>query len=158
MPNPRRSDPVVLSVSVTGAVMGTPRRGGRLLTRPNPNGWWGLWWREWRFACCDVAVTLRDVDPAELRLVASQLAAGAAESVRPARPGVFGAGRPHPGGAAVQSKSTRTDPVTVVDTETELLLRSRLARLRPGESVLGEGGGGQADDPDGRAGTWVVDA
>jgi myo-inositol-1(or 4)-monophosphatase len=127
------------------------------LTRPNPTGRWGLWWREWRFTCCDVAVTLRDVDPAELRLVAEQLAAEAAEFVRLRRSEVFGAGRPDPGDAAVQSKSTRTDPVTVVDTETELLLRSRLTRLRPGESVLGEEGGGQADYPDGRSVTWVLD-
>jgi myo-inositol-1(or 4)-monophosphatase len=117
----------------------------------------GLWWREWRFACCDVAVTVRDIDSAELRLVAEQLAAEAAEFVRLRRSEVFGAGRPDSGDAAVQSKSTRTDPVTVVDTETEQLLRSRLARLRPGESVLGEEGGGQADDPDGRSVTWVLD-
>ena len=44
--------------------------------------------------------------------------------------------------ARSQSKSTRTDPVTVVDTETERLLRDRLAQLRPGEPVLGEEGGG----------------
>jgi myo-inositol-1(or 4)-monophosphatase len=105
-------------------------------------------------------VTVRDIDVAELRSVAEQLAAEAAEFVRLRRSEVFGAGRPDPGDAAVQaiqSKSTRTDPVTVVDTETEQLLRSRLARLRPGESVLGEEGGGQADDPDGRSVTWVLD-
>ena len=36
------------------------------------------------------------------------------------------------------AKSTPTDPVTVVDTETERLLRDRLAELRPGDPVLGE--------------------
>jgi myo-inositol-1(or 4)-monophosphatase len=102
-------------------------------------------------------VTVRDVDAAELRSVAEQLAAEAAEFVRLRRSVVFGVGRPDPGDAAVQSKSTRTDPVTVVDTDTERLLRSRLARLRPGESVLGEEGGGQPDDSDGRSVTWVLD-
>lgn len=101
-------------------------------------------------------MTKRDVDAAELRSVAEQLAAEAAEFVRLRRSEVFGAGRPDPEDAAVQSKSTRTDPVTVVDTEAELLLRGRLARLRPGESVLGEEGG-QPDDPDGRSITWVLD-
>jgi myo-inositol-1(or 4)-monophosphatase len=102
-------------------------------------------------------VTVRDIDAAELRSVAELLAAEAAEYVRLRRSKVFGAGRPDPGDAAVQPKSTRTDPVTVVDTETEKLLRNRLALLRPGESVLGEEGGGQADDPDGRSVTWVLD-
>ena len=46
-------------------------------------------------------------------------------------------------GPAVRAKSTPTDPVTVVDTETERLLRDRLAELRPGEPVLGEEGGGR---------------
>ena len=41
---------------------------------------------------------------------------------------------------AVSFKSTATDPVTVVDTETERLLRDRLAELRPGERILGEEG------------------
>jgi myo-inositol-1(or 4)-monophosphatase len=102
-------------------------------------------------------VTVRDIDAAELRSVAERLAAEAAEFVRVRRREVFGAGRPDPGDAAVQSKSTRTDPVTVVDTETEQLLRSRLAQLRPGESVLGEEGGGHPDDTDGRSVTWVLD-
>ena len=44
---------------------------------------------------------------------------------------------------AVRAKSTPTDPVTVVDTETERLLRDRLAVLRPGEHVLGEEEGGR---------------
>ena len=41
---------------------------------------------------------------------------------------------------AVASKSTPTDPVTVVDTETEALLRQRLAELRPGERGSRRGG------------------
>ena len=42
----------------------------------------------------------------------------------------------------MRAKSTPTDPVTVVDTETERLLRDRLAELRPGEHILGEEEGG----------------
>ncbi len=58
----------------------------------------------------------------------------------------------------VRAKSTRTDPVTVVDTETERLLRTRLASLRPGEQVIGEEGGGP-DQSVGDVGgvTWVLD-
>jgi len=98
-------------------------------------------------------VTGHEIDGAALRAVAEQLAAEAAQFVRVRRREVFGAGRPDPDDAAVQSKSTRTDPVTVVDTETERLLRERLACLRPGESVLGEEGGGPRHDPV----TWVLD-
>ena len=61
--------------------------------------------------------------------------------------------------AVVRSKSTPTDPVTVVDTETEHLLRDRLAQLRPGDPILGEEGGGPTDLTAASAGevTWVVD-
>lgn len=102
-------------------------------------------------------------DPAGLRSVAEVLAAEAADFVRRRRAEVFGAdpgavGPRHPG--AVRSKSTPTDPVTVVDTETERLLRDRLAQLRPGDPILGEEGGGPAADsratPD-AAVTWVLD-
>jgi len=103
-------------------------------------------------------VTRRDDQPAALRSVAETLAAEAAEFVRCRRAEVFGA---HPGerSGAVRSKTTPTDPVTVVDTETELLLRDRLAQLRPGDTILGEEGGGPADlgaAPDGAV-TWVLD-
>ena len=47
-------------------------------------------------------------------------------------------------------------PVTVVDTETERLLRDRLAELRPGEPVLGEEEGGPTARSR-RALTWVLD-
>jgi myo-inositol-1(or 4)-monophosphatase len=57
---------------------------------------------------------------------------------------------------AVRAKSTPTDPVTVVDTETERLLRDRLAVLRPGEHVLGEEEGGVPAGHDGQL-TWVLD-
>jgi myo-inositol-1(or 4)-monophosphatase len=55
----------------------------------------------------------------------------------------------------VRAKSTPTDPVTVVDTETERLLRVRLAELRPGEHILGEEEGGSTGGREGL--TWVLD-
>ncbi|WNG94949.1 inositol monophosphatase family protein [Mycobacterium sp. ITM-2016-00318] len=98
-----------------------------------------------------------DLDPTELRSVAQRLAAEAADFVRHRRDEVF-SGEPQreSTGDAVRAKSTPTDPVTIVDTETERLLRDRLAELRPGEHVLGEEGGGRPDDSAGRP-TWVVD-
>lgn len=89
----------------------------------------------------------------ELRAVAEQVATEAAEFVRRRRTELFAAGRDT--GGVVTSKSGPTDPVTVADTETEQLIRDRLARLRPGEPILGEEAGGA----DAGAGTvrWVVD-
>lgn len=93
-------------------------------------------------------------------MVAETLAAEAAEFVRSRRAELFGA---QPAAAdesdAVRAKSTPTDPVTVVDTDAERLLRSRLAQLRPGDPIVGEEGGGPADSapaPD-DAVTWVLD-
>ena len=110
-------------------------------------------------------MTRPDNEPAWLRSVAERLAAEAAEFVRCRRAEVFGAYAGAPNAqvsSAVRSKSTPTDPVTVVDTETERLLRDRLAQLRPGDPILGEEGGGPADagdlgatSPD--AVTWVLD-
>jgi myo-inositol-1(or 4)-monophosphatase len=98
-----------------------------------------------------------DLEPAELRSVAERLAAEAAAFVRRRREEVFsGTPQRESTGSAVRAKSTPTDPVTIVDTETERLLRHRLAELRPGERVLGEEGGGSAGGADGRP-TWVVD-
>src|SRR5215212_10896798 len=105
--------------------------------------------------CCDGTVTHNDTDPVLLRSVAEGLATEAAEFVRRRRIEVFGDPQPN-AGATVRAKSTPTDPVTVVDTETERLLRDRLAELRPGEHVLGEEGGGRHDDSAGRP-TWVVE-
>lgn len=104
-------------------------------------------------------MTENSTDPAELRAVAEQLAAEAAELVLRRRAEVFGVGTPDDDAAGatqtVRTKSTPTDPVTVVDTETERWLRERLAVLRPGEHVLGEEEGGQQV---GRAGlSWVLD-
>src|SRR3954462_1781506 len=99
--------------------------------------------------CCDGTVTENDTDPVLLRSVAERLAMEAAEFVRRRR--VEGFGHPRPDArATVRAKSPPTDPVTVVDTETERLLRDRLAELRPGEHILGEEGGGRAGDFAGR--------
>jgi myo-inositol-1(or 4)-monophosphatase len=74
-----------------------------------------------------------------------------------------------PGGLGASSKSSVTDPVTVIDTAVEEHLRSRVASDRPGDRVLGEEGGEHAAagpesagrEPAGRAGSgkvrWVVD-
>lgn len=100
-------------------------------------------------------------EPARLRTVAESLATEAAAFVRRRRAEVFGAAAAGSasGGGAVRSKSTPTDPVTIVDTETERLLRDRLAELRPGDPILGEEGGGPADPAGTPAGavTWVLD-
>lgn len=106
-------------------------------------------------------MTPPDDELVALRSVAETLAAEAAAFVRRRRAEVFGAegGSQAPGSGAVRSKSTPTDPVTVVDTETERLLRDRLAELRPGDPILGEEGGGPADPSGTPAGsvTWVLD-
>ena len=91
-----------------------------------------------------------------------KLAAEAADFVRRRRAEVFGAEAASLSGAgsgAVRSKTTPTDPVTVVDTETERLLRDRLAQLRPGDPILGEEGGGPTDltATPADAVTWVLD-
>ena len=86
----------------------------------------------------------------ELRRVAENVAGEAAAFVRRRRGEVLGGS-----GLAVRSKSSRTDPVTVADTDTEGVVRDLLARLRPGEPVLGEEHGGDVS----AAGQvrWVVD-
>ena len=109
---------------------------------------------------CDIPVpgktTENDADPMLLRSVAEQLATEAAAFVRRRRAEVFGdAPTPRTTAQAVRAKSTPTDPVTVVDTETERLLRDRLAELRPGEHILGEEEGGSTAAHDGL--TWVLD-
>ncbi|MFE9320482.1 inositol monophosphatase family protein [Nocardia sp. NPDC052278] len=94
-------------------------------------------------------------DVAELRRIAVQLAETAAAHVRSRRPEVFG-----PEGArdgVVQAKGHPTDPVTIVDTETEDLIRRLLDEVRPGDPILGEEGGGSLADGDGDTVHWVVD-
>ena len=105
---------------------------------------------------------MQPAEPAQLRSLAETLAAEAAGFVRRRRAEVFGAEAASVSGAdsgAVRSKTTPTDPVTVVDTETERLLRDRLAQLRPSDPILGEEGGGPADPGATSAGavTWVLD-
>ena len=97
--------------------------------------------------------------PAHLRSVAETLAGEAAVFVRRRRSEVFGPDARVGGDAAVRTKTTPTDPVTIVDTETERLLRDRLAQLRSGDPVLGEEIGGSADPAANqtRAVTWVLD-
>ncbi|KIU16060.1 inositol monophosphatase family protein [Mycolicibacterium llatzerense] len=92
--------------------------------------------------------------PTALRALAEQLVTEAAGFVRRRRTEVF-AGAPQ-GDGAVRTKSSPTDPVTVVDTETERLLRERLAALRPDDAILGEEEGGAAQAPAG-APVWVLD-
>ena len=99
---------------------------------------------------------MNDNLPAELRDVAEQVAAEAADYVRRRRTDLFGTGDADSlDVTAVRAKSGPTDPVTIADTETEQLVRDRLAALRPGESTLGEENGGA----DATAGSvrWVVD-
>jgi myo-inositol-1(or 4)-monophosphatase len=107
--------------------------------------------------CCDSSVVDNDTDPVLLRSVAEQLATEAAAFVRARRAEVFGdTPTAHSTASSVRAKSTPTDPVTVVDTETERLLRDRLAVLRPGEHVLGEEEGGSPPEHGGQL-TWVLD-
>ncbi|MBU3706590.1 MAG: inositol monophosphatase [Mycobacterium sp.] len=94
-------------------------------------------------------------DPDELRRVAEQLAADAAEFVRRRRTEITGEAAQTP--AVLRSKSSPTDPVTIADTDTERFVRQRLAQCRPGEPILGEElTDGQGTDREGRV-RWVVD-
>jgi len=90
----------------------------------------------------------RDGDAATLRAVAEQVVQEAAEHLR-------GLPRPWEGDPAdgVDTKSTPTDVVTASDHSVEELVRDLLARLRPGEDVVGEEAGGKA----GSGTSWVVD-
>ena len=111
--------------------------------------------REAARLCCDCSVT--DNRPEGLREVAEQLVAEAAEYVRRRRVELFGSDSAlcsAGGSPAVRTKSSRTDPVTLADTETEQLIRERLAELRPGDPVLGEEAGATST---GGAVRWVVD-
>ncbi|MCX8561544.1 inositol monophosphatase family protein [Mycolicibacterium mucogenicum] len=92
--------------------------------------------------------------PAALCELAEQLATEAAAFVRRRRGEVFAGAQQDDG--AVRTKSSPTDPVTVVDTETERLLRERLAVLRPGDAILGEEEGGATCAPAGVP-VWVLD-
>lgn len=106
---------------------------------------------------CDRPVTAPDNQPARLRRIAETVAAEAAAFVRGRRAEVFDPQNGSATGSAVRSKTTPTDPVTVVDTEAERLLRQRLAQLRPGDPILGEEGGGPTDPTAAGSVTWVLD-
>jgi myo-inositol-1(or 4)-monophosphatase len=93
---------------------------------------------------------MADNGPERLREVAEQLVGEAAGFVRRRRAEIFGVGP----GPAVRTKSSPTDPVTLADVETEQLVRDRLGKLRPGDPVLGEEGGGTGSPG---AVRWVVD-
>ncbi|WP_216900115.1 inositol monophosphatase family protein [Nocardia alni] len=93
---------------------------------------------------------------AELRRTAVHLAETAAAHVRKRRTELRDtAGVLSPD--AVRAKSTPTDPVTVVDTEAEELIRALLSELRPGERVFGEEGGGSIRWEADSQIVWVVD-
>ena len=97
-------------------------------------------------------------DLSELADIAREVATAAAAHVRARRPEVFGPGAQGENAAArgpVETKSTPTDPVTVVDTEAEQVLRTLLAERRPADPILGEEGGGSTESVEGVR--WVLD-
>lgn len=96
-------------------------------------------------------------DLSELREVAVTVAREAALHVRARRAELFGS-RAGDESAAVRTKSTDTDPVTVADTEAEELIRTRLGRLRPADAFLGEESGAHVrSEAEASEVTWVVD-
>ncbi|MFF0544572.1 inositol monophosphatase family protein [Nocardia thailandica] len=104
----------------------------------------------------ETATTVTPIgDEDELRRLAVELAETAAAHVRARRPEVFAADGPADG--AVTTKGHPTDPVTVVDTESEQLVRRLLAERRPADPILGEEGGGDVAAAAPGAVTWVVD-
>lgn len=107
-----------------------------------------------RDLCCDNRMS--NNKPDALREVAEQVAAEAAAFARRRRDELVGIESQTLDSASVRAKSTRTDPVTVVDTETETLVRDRLAQLRPDDPILGEEGGGPSAGADDGV-RWVVD-
>ncbi len=89
----------------------------------------------------------------ELRALAVDLASDAGRLVVRERAAALA------GSGAVDTKSTATDVVTVMDRRSEQHLRGRLARERPGERVLGEEEGVDVRHQarEGEALTWVLD-
>ncbi|WP_295628374.1 inositol monophosphatase family protein [uncultured Corynebacterium sp.] len=97
----------------------------------------------------------------DLRDMAVLLADSAAAHIRRRRT-ELGVGGGHANGTDV--KSSRVDPVTVVDRESEELIRRLVAAMRPGDVVYGEeegsgsGGGASGDVATGKAAArWIVD-
>ncbi|MDO3649002.1 inositol monophosphatase family protein [Nocardia mangyaensis] len=95
------------------------------------------------------------VDYDDLRRLAVELAEAAAAHVRARRPEVFTDGEAVDG--AVATKGHATDPVTIVDTESEQLIRGLLATRRPADAILGEEGGGDVGATAPGTVTWVLD-
>lgn len=90
--------------------------------------------------------------PADLRRMAVVLASAAADHIRVRRRELgVGAGRAE----GTDVKSSRVDPVTVVDRESEELIRRLVASLRPGDVVFGEEEGGAGARSE-RV-RWIVD-
>ncbi|EFV14515.1 hypothetical protein HMPREF9336_00656 [Segniliparus rugosus ATCC BAA-974] len=95
-------------------------------------------------------------DYALLRDLACDVATSAAEMIRRRRAEVF-ASSDDRGEGSVRSKTSETDPVTVVDVESETLIRESLARLRPGDGFLGEEATGNTEGTSETGVVWVVD-
>lgn len=89
-------------------------------------------------------------DPETLRLLAVELATGAATSALEQRAHLtMGVNN-----ETVQTKSSSSDLVTVVDTANEALIVNALAELRPGDGVLGEEGTTRASTT---GVEWIID-
>ncbi|MDT7744099.1 MAG: monophosphatase [Actinomycetota bacterium] len=93
-----------------------------------------------------------DQDVRTLEKVSVEVARQAAELALAVRERVVG-----PGSVAdLPTKSSATDVVTEGDRECETLIRDRLDALRPGDVVLGEEGGADAEPEPGQV-RWIVD-
>jgi myo-inositol-1(or 4)-monophosphatase len=91
-------------------------------------------------------------DARELEKIAVEVAREAAGLALAVRDRVVG-----PGSVAdLPTKSSATDVVTEGDRECEALIRERLDALRPGDMVLGEEGGADAEPRPGQV-RWIVD-
>ena len=95
----------------------------------------------------DMAVAAKDLGLADLAATAMRVAESASELVARVRASAVG---------DVDTKSSETDVVTAGDKAAERLVRDELARLRPGEVVLGEEAGASGE-PEPGAVCWVVD-
>lgn len=99
-----------------------------------------------------------EVLSAELRDMAVAMAADAAHLVQRRRRELLAGETADSVAEALgqQLKTSECDPVTLVDKENEIALRSAITSMRPQDSILGEEGGGAVlTDPD--AVTWVLD-
>ncbi len=86
-------------------------------------------------------------DPCELEDLARELASSTGAMIRDERPDTWST-------ESIETKSSSADVVTQMDARAEVYLRERLARLRPGDAVLGEEAGRGAGSNEI---TWVVD-